>query len=81
MKHTAKNIREIPEFVVHIVSVDLLSVMEYSAKQIPYGTDEISIRDIHWLPSKTIRPHRVEEPLEGNILPEPGTSFPTKISS
>ena len=61
MKHTAKNIREIPEFVVHIVSVDLLSVMEYSAKQIPYATDETSIRDIHWLPSKTIKPHRVEE--------------------
>lgn len=61
MKHTVKNIREIPEFVVHIVSVDLRSTMEYSAKQIPYGTDETSITDIHWVPSETIKPLRVQE--------------------
>lgn len=61
MKDTAINIREVPEFVVNIVSVDLLSTMEDSAKPIPYGTDETSITKIHWLPSKTIRPHRVQE--------------------
>jgi flavin reductase (DIM6/NTAB) family NADH-FMN oxidoreductase RutF len=61
MKDTAINIREVPEFVVNIVSVDLLSTMEYSAKPIPYGTDETSITDIHWLPSKTIKPHQVQE--------------------
>jgi flavin reductase (DIM6/NTAB) family NADH-FMN oxidoreductase RutF len=61
MKHTATNIREVPEFVVNIVSVDLLSTMEYSAKPIPYGADESTITDIHWLPSETIRPHRVQE--------------------
>lgn len=61
MKDTAKNIREVPEFVVHIVSVDLLATMEYSAKPVPYGTDETSITDIHWLPSKMIKPHRIQE--------------------
>jgi flavin reductase (DIM6/NTAB) family NADH-FMN oxidoreductase RutF len=61
MKDTVINIREVPEFVVNIVSVDLLSTMEYSAKPIPYGTDEASITDIHWLPSKTIKPRRVQE--------------------
>ena len=61
MKDTARNIREVPEFVVHIVSVDLLVTMEYSAKPLPYGTDETSITDIHWLPSKMIRPHRIQE--------------------
>lgn len=61
MKDTARNIREIPEFVVHIVSVDQLSTMEYSAKPLPYGTDETSITDIHWLPSQMIRPHRIQE--------------------
>jgi flavin reductase (DIM6/NTAB) family NADH-FMN oxidoreductase RutF len=61
MKHTVINIRKVPEFVVNIVSVDLLSIMEYSAKQIPYGTDESSIMGIHWLPSKTVKPHRVQE--------------------
>jgi len=50
MKDTARNIREVPEFVVHIVSTDLLSTMEYSATPIPYGTDESSIVGIHWLP-------------------------------
>lgn len=60
-KDTARNIREVPEFVVHIVSVDLLSPMEYSAKPIPYGTDESSIKGIHWLPSKTVKPHRIRE--------------------
>jgi flavin reductase (DIM6/NTAB) family NADH-FMN oxidoreductase RutF len=61
MKDTVINIQEVPEFVVNIVSVDLLSPMEYSAKPIPYGTDETSITDIHWLPSKTIKPLRVQE--------------------
>jgi flavin reductase (DIM6/NTAB) family NADH-FMN oxidoreductase RutF len=61
MKDTARNIREVPEFVVHIVSVDLLPIMEYSAKPLPYGNDEASITDIHWLPSKMIKPHRIQE--------------------
>ncbi len=61
VKDTVRNIREVPEFVVHIVSVNLLPAMEYSAKPIPYGTDETSITGIHWLPSKTIKPRRVQE--------------------
>ena len=61
MKDTVINIREVPEFVVNIVSVDLLSTVEYTAKPIPYGTDETSITDIHWLSSKTIKAYRVYE--------------------
>ena len=61
MKDTARNIREVPEFVIHIVSVDLLSIMEHSAKPIPYGTDESSIKGIHWLPSKSVKPRRIGE--------------------
>ena len=61
LKDTVINIRKVPEFVINIVSVDLLSVMEYSAKPIPYGSDETSITGIHWLSSKTIKPHRVQE--------------------
>jgi flavin reductase (DIM6/NTAB) family NADH-FMN oxidoreductase RutF len=55
------NIHEVPEFVVNIVSVDLLSIMEFSAKPLPYGSDEHSIKGIHWIPSKKIRPCRVQE--------------------
>jgi flavin reductase (DIM6/NTAB) family NADH-FMN oxidoreductase RutF len=61
MKDTVINIQKVPEFVVSIVSVDLLSTMEYSSKPICYGADETSIPDIHWLPSKTIMPLRIQE--------------------
>ena len=61
MKDTLVNIQSVPEFVVNIVSVDLLSPMEYSAGSIPYGSDESSISGIHWVPSKKIKPHRIQE--------------------
>jgi flavin reductase (DIM6/NTAB) family NADH-FMN oxidoreductase RutF len=61
LKDTLVNIQKIPEFVVNLVSVDLLAVMEYSAKPIPYGTDRTAIEGIHWIPSQTIRPYRVQE--------------------
>lgn len=61
MKDTLVNIQSVPEFVVNIVSVDLLSEMEYSASPIPYGADESSMTGIHWLPSKKIKPYRIQE--------------------
>jgi len=61
MKDTVKNILEVPEFVVNIVSVELLHVMESTAKLIPYGTDEVALQDIHLLPSKLITPQRIQE--------------------
>lgn len=61
MKDTARNIREVPEFVVHMVSVDLLDTMEFSARSLPYGTDEVAIPGIHWRSSKTVRPRRIRE--------------------
>lgn len=61
LKDTVINIREVPEFAVNIVSVDLLSAMESSAKPIPYGTDERLITGIRWVPSLKIRPRRIQE--------------------
>ena len=61
MKHTLINIRKIPEFVVNVVSVDLLPIMEFSAGPLPYGSDELSIKGIHWVPGKKTRPYRVQE--------------------
>ena len=61
IKDTLRNIREIPEFVVNIVSVELLHVMEFTANPIPYGEDEAALCDIHLLPSKTITPRRIQE--------------------
>jgi flavin reductase (DIM6/NTAB) family NADH-FMN oxidoreductase RutF len=60
-KDTVKNIHQVPEFVINIVSVNLLSAMEESAKAIPYGTDESSLTNIHWIPSKKIKPFRIQE--------------------
>lgn len=61
IKDTLRNIQEIPEFVVNIVSVELLNVMEFTAKPIPYGADETAVVGIHLLPSKTIAPCRIRE--------------------
>ncbi|MBI9084880.1 MAG: flavin reductase family protein [Desulfobacterales bacterium] len=60
-KDTAINIEQVPEFVVNIVSVDLLSPMEESAKPIPCGADESAITGIRWIPAKTVRPYRIQE--------------------
>ncbi|MCG8686777.1 MAG: flavin reductase family protein [Desulfobacterales bacterium] len=61
MKDTIKNIRQVPQFVVHTVSVSHLSIMEHSAESLPYGEDEMSIKGIHWLPSKIVKPYRIQE--------------------
>ena len=61
MKDTVINIQEVPEFAVNIVSVNLLSIMEFSAKSLPYGSDGHSIKGIHWIPAKKIKPYRVQE--------------------
>ncbi len=60
-KDTVINIQKIPEFVVNMVSVELLSVMESTAKSIPYGEDESLIKGIHLVPSKKIKPRRIQE--------------------
>jgi flavin reductase (DIM6/NTAB) family NADH-FMN oxidoreductase RutF len=44
-----------------MVSFDLFHAMESSAKPIPYGTDESVINDIHLVPSKKIKPYRIQE--------------------
>jgi flavin reductase (DIM6/NTAB) family NADH-FMN oxidoreductase RutF len=61
IKDTLRNIQEVPEFVVNIVSVELMQVMESTAKPIPYGNDESVIHDVHLLPCKTIAPCRIQE--------------------
>ena len=60
-KDTLINIRQVPQFVIHIVTVELLHSMEVTAGPIPYGEDELSISGIHLLPAKTIKPYRIQE--------------------
>ncbi len=60
-KDTLVNIRQVGEFVIHIVSVELLHSMEETAKPIPYGTDAQTVGGIHLVPAKTVKPCRIEE--------------------
>lgn len=61
MKDTLINIQQVPEFVINLVSVKLLAQMEFSARPLPYGSDEHAIQGIRWIPSKKIKPYRVQE--------------------
>ena len=60
-KDTVINIEQTREFVINIVSTDLLQIMERSAKQIPCGEDETILSDIRLTPSKTIKPCCIED--------------------
>lgn len=60
-KDTVVNIEQIPEFVIHLVSVELLAAMEFSARPLGYGEDEELISSIHMVPSRTVRPPRIRE--------------------
>ncbi|MDR2615743.1 MAG: flavin reductase family protein, partial [Oscillospiraceae bacterium] len=60
-KDTIVNIKQVPEFVVHIVSVDLLSPMELSARRIPVGQDREQIGGITLVASDMVLPPRIAE--------------------
>ncbi|MCL2409760.1 MAG: flavin reductase family protein [Oscillospiraceae bacterium] len=60
-KDTIVNIEQVPEFVVHMVSADLLAPMESSAKPIPLGQDREQIDGITFVPSETVRAFRIAE--------------------
>ncbi len=59
-KDTVLNIEQTKEFVINLVSADLLNAMEYSAKPIPYGEDEHYMKGIHLFSSKTIKSYRIQ---------------------
>ncbi len=60
-KDTSINIRQVGEFVIHIVSVEMLHEMEATARPIPYGTDALAVCGVHLVPSKTVKPYRIQE--------------------
>jgi len=60
-KDTLVNIREGGEFVVNLVSVDLLAAMEQTARSLPYGTDEAEAAGLHWAPTLKVKPQRIAE--------------------
>jgi flavin reductase (DIM6/NTAB) family NADH-FMN oxidoreductase RutF len=62
-KHTLANIREVGEFVVNIVNVDLVEHMNLTGAPYPAGVSEFAKAGLTPQPSKTIRPPSVGEAL------------------
>jgi flavin reductase (DIM6/NTAB) family NADH-FMN oxidoreductase RutF len=60
-KDTVANIREIPEFVVHIVSDAIKEKMNVCAIEYPLGVNEIEEAGFTALASKKVRPPRIAE--------------------
>ncbi len=60
-KDTIANIREIPEFVIHIVSDAIKEKMNVCAIDYPRGVNEISEAGFTALPSTKVRPPRIAE--------------------
>ncbi len=60
-KDTVANIRECPEFVVHIVSDSIKEKMNICAIDYPHGINEISEAGFTALPSRRVRPPRIAE--------------------
>jgi len=60
-KHTVRNIEEVPEFVVNLVSFALADRMNQTAALLPYGESEFEAFGIQSAPSQRVRPPRVAE--------------------
>jgi len=60
-KDTVRNIREVPEFVVHIVSDAIKDQMNICAVDYPLGVNEIVKAGFTAVPSRRVRPPRIAE--------------------
>jgi flavin reductase (DIM6/NTAB) family NADH-FMN oxidoreductase RutF len=58
-KDTIRNIREVPEFVVNLVSFELGEKMNATAAELPHGESEFAAFGIAPAPSRSVRPPRV----------------------
>jgi len=60
-KDTLKNLRQVPELVANIVSMDLLERMNFTSTNFPHDEDEFSWSGLTPVPAATVRPPRVGE--------------------
>lgn len=58
-KDTLRNIQETGEFVVHIVSEELVQAMNLTSGEFPYEVDEFQFSGLESLPCVDIRPPRI----------------------
>jgi flavin reductase (DIM6/NTAB) family NADH-FMN oxidoreductase RutF len=61
VKDTLTNLREVPEFVANIVSMDLLERMNFTSGNFPRDEDEYQWAGLTPIPSAKVRPPRVGE--------------------
>lgn len=60
LKDTASNIREVGEFVVHLVDEAHCQVMNLTSIDAPSGVDESRLTDLQLTPSTMVAPPRIE---------------------
>lgn len=60
-KDTVRNLEQVPEFVVNLVSFALAGKMNATAATLPYGESETERFGIATLPSERVRPPRVAD--------------------
>lgn len=61
VKDTVANVREVPEFVCNIVTVDLLEKMNFTSGNFPRDEDEFGWAGLTPMPGAMVRPFRVAE--------------------
>jgi flavin reductase (DIM6/NTAB) family NADH-FMN oxidoreductase RutF len=60
-KDTLRNIRQIGEFVVNIVTEELAEAMNLTSTELPAEVNEFRYGQLDWMPSILVRPPRVAE--------------------
>lgn len=61
VKDSLRNLREVPEFVANIVTMDLLEKMNFTSGNFPHGEDEFGWAGLTPGASAKVRPDRVSE--------------------
>jgi flavin reductase (DIM6/NTAB) family NADH-FMN oxidoreductase RutF len=60
-KDTLRNVQEIPEFVLNVVSEDVAEAMNATSEEFPADVDELIAAGLTAVPSSRVRPVRVAE--------------------
>ncbi len=60
-KDSLANVREVPEFTVSIVSVELAAAMNETSRAVPRGVSEFELAGLSAAPSRMVRPPHVGE--------------------
>lgn len=61
IKDSLRNLREVPQFVANIVSMDLLERMNFTSCDFPSGEEEFGWAGLTPVPAEKVRPARVGE--------------------